>query len=244
MNQKQSRKFVRRVPLFSIIVTCLVLIGALPIAVDAAIAVIDTNNGAWDTGWGTPMRVDGDDAGVDDDLDIDTFWVNSDAASPTTYYFGVSTVAPLHSSGGVRICILMDCNGDGDVTDVEDKSLELNPGDTYYDANGDSSFPYDTNPSTDGEFVGRYAEAKTNTSGSISWATCMNQNPVVKAQVRGGFCPTDGTLYDETELRGYDRATAIRMRAVSSRVSGVWLLVGGLVLAGAATLVLCKGRGC
>jgi hypothetical protein len=99
MIQQQSRKFGWYSRLLILLGVCLMLIGGLPVIVNAAIAVINTNDGAWDANWGAEMRVDGDDAGVDDDLDIDTFWVNSDAASPTTYYFGVSTVAALRTLG-------------------------------------------------------------------------------------------------------------------------------------------------
>ncbi|MBN1538458.1 MAG: hypothetical protein JW908_17110 [Anaerolineales bacterium] len=221
----------KRFHIFGIILLVLLFVCVFPNVVKAAIAVIDTNNGSWDSSsWGNPMRVDGADAGIDDDLDIDTFWVNTDAASPSTYYFGISTVNALRSSGGVRFCIKVDCNGDGDVTDAEDKVLEANPGDTYYDENGDSDTPFDTNAATDGEFIGRFMEAKTNTSGSISWAGCFTDNPVIKAEVRDGFCPNQGTLYDETVLREYGLPTATRLQDFSAdRSSHLWLLAGGIL---------------
>ena len=202
-NRRNSQTFIRHTKIIGFIVASLVFVGAFTGIVKAAIAIINTNDGAQDSNWGTPLIVDGDDAGVADDLDIDTFWVNTDAASPTTYYFGVSTVSPLRTAGGVRICIKMDCNGDGDVTDAADRVLEINPSDTIYDVAGNSSSTYEANAATDGEFVGRYIEARTNNSGSISWAGCMAGNPVIQAEVRDGFCPDLGTLYDATELRAY-----------------------------------------
>jgi len=223
--------FARHNQINSIVLLLLIMVCTFPNVVNAAIAVIDTNNGSWDSSsWGNPIRVDGDDAGIDDDLDIDTFWVNTDAASPSTYYFGISTVSPLRTSGGPRFCIKVDCNGDGDVTDAEDKVLEANPGDTYYDLNGNSSAVWDTNAATDGEFIGRFMETKTNTSGSISWAGCFADNPVIKAEVRDGFCPNQGTLYDETELREYDLPTVTRLQDFSAnRDPHLWLLVGGIL---------------
>lgn len=228
---RESTPFVRCVVF---LVVGLVFAMVFPVMVNAAIAVINTNDGLWDSNWGGPMRVDGDDAGVDDAHDIDTFWVNTDAASPTTYYFGVSTVAPLQTNYGFRFCIKVDCNGDGDVTDVEDKVLEVNPADTLYDVNGNSSNPWEQNSSDDGEFVGRFMEAKTNTTGSISWAGCMASNPVIKAEVRDGFCPDQGILYDETELREYDLPTAVRLRSLTARGIGIG---GGMLLALGAWLL-------
>lgn len=218
------------------LVLCLTLASVFPGVVRAAIAVINTNDGAWDSNWGNPLRVDGDDPGVADDLDIDTFWVNTDGATPSTYYFGLSTVAPLRTYGGVRVCVKVDCNGDGDVTDAVDKSLEINPGDTYYDTNGNSSSPWEINSAADGEFIGRFLEARTNASGSISWAGCMASNPVIKAEVRDWFCPNEGTMYDETVLRGYDLPTAVRLQDFSARAGGAgwsnWLLGSWLLVLG------------
>lgn len=215
-----SRMLARRSRIIGIIVACLVLAIAFPGIVRAAIAVINTTDGSWDGGWGNPMRVDGDDAGVTDDVDIDTFWVNTDASSPTTFYFGVSTVDPLRTYGGVRICVKVDCNGDNDFTDAEDRVLEINPGDTIYDVIGDNS-GWELNSADDGEFVStRYMEARTNNSGSIVWSGCMASNPLIKAEVRDDFCPNDGTLYDETVPRSYDLPTAIRLQNISVRAAG------------------------
>ncbi len=121
--QSRSQAVINRVRLIGIIVVCLVLASTAPAVVRAAIAAINTNDGAWDSNWGTPMRIDGDDAGIEDDVDIDTFWVNTNAASPTMYYFGVSTVTALRAGGGTRICVKVDCNNNGFPDDWTDTGM-------------------------------------------------------------------------------------------------------------------------
>lgn len=243
----RSQAVINRGRLIGIIVVCLVLASTAPAVVRAAIAAINTNDGAWDTNWGTPMRIDGDDAGIEDDVDIDTFWVNSNAASPTMYYFGVSTVTALRTSGGTRVCIKVDCNNNGLVTDAADRVLELNPGDTYYDVAGNNSNTWELTPSTDGEFVNtRYVEARTNNSGSLSWVGCMASNPLIQAEVRDGFCPDQGTAYDATEPRRYDLPTAVQLSQASARSGNEGLinlaLVFGLLLAGGLMLIVVNQR--
>lgn len=243
----RSQAVINRVRLIGIIVVCLVLASTAPAVVRAAIAAINTNDGAWDSNWGTPMRIDGDDAGIEDDVDIDTFWVNTNAASPTMYYFGVSTVTALRAGGGTRICVKVDCNNNGFVTDAADRVLELNPGDTYYDVAGNNSDTWEAVPNTDGEFVNtRYVEARTNNSGSLSWAGCMASNPLMQAEVRDGFCPDQGTAYDATELRRYDLPTAIQLNQASARSSNEGplnlALVLGLLTAGGLMLIVVNRR--
>jgi hypothetical protein len=242
MNKKKHRQNKLQVhntwaSMIGIVVIGLLLIAGFPAIAKAAIAVIHTDDGQWDSNWGTPLRVDGDDPGIADDVDIDTLWVNTDLASPTTYYFGVSTVSPLRTSGGVRICVKVDCNGNGSVSDAEDRVLELNPGDTYYDVVGNDPNNWEQNPGSHGEFIGRFVEARTNNTGSISWSSCMASNPVIKAEVRDGFCPNQGTLYDETELRGYDLPTAVTLSSFSAASQAGWVgLLAGLLVG--ATVIL------
>lgn len=227
---------------------CMLIAGIFPGAVRAAIAVINTDDGSWDSGWGTPLRVDGDDGAVADDRDIDTLWVNTNSSSPDTYYFGLSTVSNMSTIAGITACVKVDCNGNSLFNDAEDKILELNPNDEYYEVEGSGSLD-DTNASTTGEFIGRFAEAHTDSSGSISWAACLSGNPLIKAETRDGFCPDEGTLYDETEPRAYNIPTAVTLQSFTARagglgqpgwLSGTWSLVsvmGGLVLLGTVTYI-------
>ncbi len=232
-DQRSSR---RSRTIVAVCVVGLLLAIGLPGAVIAAIGVINTNDGLWDSNWGTPLRVDGDDGGVADGFDIDTFWVNTDAASPTTYYFGLNTVAA--PDANAFVCFKVDCNDNDVFTDNADRGLEYDQGNdwtTEYTGDG-ATFEY--LPNSDGELVNtRYMEAKMTQGGTVDWTACMAGDHKIKAEVRDGMCPSNGTMRDDTEP-GYP--TAVTLTRFTASTPGD---VNGLVLPLALVALAAGGLG-
>jgi len=220
----------------------LFIITSLVSTAAAKIAPINTNDNVWDSNWGNPMHIDtiSGPAG----FDIDTFWVNTDASSPTTYYFGLSTIGTLDTNAIVYFFI--DCNDNNSFTDPVDRILEYDPlNDWVTEYTGDESTT-EFGADTDGEKISSggndSVEVMTTNAGTVSWSTCQLANHQIKAEIWNDIItnvPDSSPSQSSTPPRVYDLPTAVTLNNVtgSNPMTGkLWLPVC-VILAALITLV-------
>lgn len=197
----------------------LLLIVAVPTVVMAAIAAVDTNDGAWDSNWGTPLRVDSISGPAG--YDIDTFWVNTDAASPSVYYFGLTTVGSLANDAIVYFWI--DCNDNDVFTDNADRIIEYDPlNDWVTEYSGDEILiELGPDPDPNGEVIGgNSVEVQTNNTGDVSWASCQGGNHSIKAEIWNDIITNvadSSPSQSGTVPRTYDLPTAVTLNSFAAK---------------------------
>ena len=233
-NQDQTSN--HQIPRWGQTVTLVVILGllaviAVPGIAFAAIATIDTDDNTWDSNWGTPMRVDTTIG--PDGYDIDTFWVNTDAASPTVYYFGLTTVGPLADDAIVYFWI--DCNDNNVFTDNADRVIEYDPlNDWVTEYTGDEA-TIEFAPDANGEVIGgNSVEVQTNNTGDVSWASCQVGNHSIKAEIWNDIItnvPDSSAAQSSTVPRIYDLPTAVALQSISANPNLSLVNLSGLLVA-------------
>lgn len=214
-----------------VVIFGLLVVIAIPSIAFAAIATINTTDGIWDSNWGTPMRVDTTIG--PDNYDIDTFWVNTDAASPTVYYFGLTTVGLLADDAIVYFWI--DCDDNNVFTDNADRVIEYDPlNDWVTEYTGDEA-TIEFAPDANGEVIGgNSVEVQTNNTGDVSWASCQMGNHNIKAEIWNDIITnvpdTDSSAtQSSTDPRIYDLPTAVALTSFTINTSDTWPVYAALI---------------
>lgn len=214
------------------------IIGA-PVSVLAALGTINPNDGAVDANWGTPMGAGTLSPG--NQYEIVNFYVNTDASTPTRFYFRWETAGALTSKFDF-LKVSLDCNNNNSYSDAVDVFVEILPsgsaGDKYVVSRGSGGATDSSgSPTNLVERVGNNVEVAPTVGPNVDWSACLASNPTIFAEsINFG-----GPGRDVTTKRVYNLPTAITLSSFGAQSSGTPLMAGmallGLLLVGGVAVV-------
>jgi hypothetical protein len=241
-------KIKRSLHLLAIIFGMALVMPGVALAAHFTISTTDSSVSDW-TGVEATVT-DGDDAGVDDNWDINQAWVanNSDQSE---MYFRVNLVGSGAFPGLATYRFIearVDCNRDSDHTDAEDVVVYYDPasssagecqGNNYPDCS--PSYALDENGDSFGQNISgtpnNYEFKADTANGKVDWSACNGQVSVTFATFYYGTPPGNVT-YDSTSAVEINVPTVVKMNDISARskstnrVSMVLIIAGVLLITG------------
>lgn len=211
----------------------LVIVFSLTSVTLAAKVVIDTENGVWDTGWGTVFMTDANnDSTGPAGTDIQEFYVNVNP-SENEYYFGaiLDAAPPL----GQYYVADIDCDDDSVRNEDTDAIVFATDGSGGV-GTGDALNFITLSGSRWTEIVSiNRIEWRSETGLTYPQATCFAGNRSFRLRSCSSF--TCSTIYDEISVRYLDLPTAVILQSISANNNT------GFLLAAAASFLLAAVSG-
>jgi hypothetical protein len=198
--------FTRRLlyPALVILVIALAFSNLVILPMLAAIGSINANDGQVDPNWGASFDTGTSNPGSP--YELVNFYVNTDAAIPTRFYFRWETMGTINGSFD-QVVALLDCNGNGGYADSSDLFVRYTPNNSpnvdlveVYQGDWSANDAYFPN-SIYGELVGNNIEVSPPVTGTVNWSACLASDPTIKAEVWDISFPP--TKHDETSGKVY-----------------------------------------